>query len=104
MIHWIQQYIEVDFARNFVRVEDHFLENFDRLPELVKAYNYPIIVQSFNRFNLYYMDTLYLTNSLSRATLLFFAFVMKNHEGKILNTPIDGLQLQARDMRHFWAN
>lgn len=104
LVHWVQRYVEVNFEETFVRIATHCRLNYDNLDLLVKAQGYPVIIQTFNRFNVYYQDVLYITNSVTKAFLLFFAFVMRYHDGKIVNSPIDKINLQARDMHSFWTN
>ena len=102
LVHWVQRFVEVNFEETFVRIANHCRLNYEHLDQLTKAQGYPVIIQSFNRFNVYYQDTLYTTNSISKAFLLFFAFVMRYHKGKIHNTPINKINLESRDMQSFW--
>jgi hypothetical protein len=103
LVHWVQRFVEVNFEETFVRIANHCRLNYDSLDQLVKAQGYPVIIQSFNRFNVHYKDTLYTTNSVSKAFLLFFAFIMRYHKGQILNTPLDKINLASREMHSFWS-
>lgn len=101
--HWIQRFMEINFEKTFIRTSKHCRLNFDELSQLVRAHGYPVIVQTFNYYNVYYQGKLYPTNAVDKAFLLFLAFVMRDHAGKILNSPISGMNLKTRDMRTFWT-
>lgn len=102
LVHWVQRYVEVNFEETFVRTSIHCRLNYEQLGQLVKAQGYPVIIQTFNRYNVFYKDTLYTTNSVAKAFLLFFALIMRYHKGKILNTSLGPMNLDSRDMREFW--
>lgn len=102
LVHWIQRYVEIDFGATFVRSSTHCRLNYDSLDQLTKAQGYPVIIQTFNRYNVYYQNTLYMTNGIAKAFLLFLAFVMRFHKGKILNSPINRINLRSRDMHSYW--
>jgi len=102
LVHWVQRYVEVNFEETFIRTSIHCRLNYEQLGQLVKAQGYPVIIQTFNRYNVYYKDTLYTTNSVAKSFLLFFALIMRHHKGKILNTSIGPMNLESRDIRKFW--
>jgi hypothetical protein len=101
--HWIQRFMQVNFEKTFVRTSQHCHLNYCELAQLVRAHGYPVIIQTFNYYNVYYEGALYLTNSVAKAFLLFIAFVMRYHKGKILNSSITNMNLNTRDMRTFWT-
>jgi hypothetical protein len=103
LAHWIQRFMEVNFEKTFIRTTQHCRLNFEELNQLMRAHGYPVIVQSFNYYNVYYKEKLYPTNSVLKAFLLFLAFVMRDHNGKILNSSISGMNLKVRDMHTFWT-